>query len=74
MAETLFEELKRYVGFGPADEQALRALYPLAQPHFRRISEVFYQRILEHEGRIAARLTAKERAALLELLERLVSS
>jgi signal transduction histidine kinase len=50
VAETLFEELKRYVGFGPADEQALRALHPLAQPHFRGISEVFYQRILEHEG------------------------
>jgi two-component system sensor histidine kinase HydH len=50
MAETLFEELKRYVGFGGADEQALRALHPLARPHFDRISEVFYQRILEHEA------------------------
>jgi len=49
MPETIFEELKRYVGFGPADEQALRALRPAAQPHFERISEVFYQRILEHE-------------------------
>jgi signal transduction histidine kinase len=46
----LFEELKRYVGFGPADEAALRALHPLAQPNFKRFSEVFYQRILEHEG------------------------
>jgi two-component system sensor histidine kinase HydH len=49
MPETLFEELKRYVGFGPADEEALRALHPVARPHFERISEVFYQRILEHE-------------------------
>jgi two-component system, NtrC family, sensor histidine kinase HydH len=49
MSETLFEELKRYVGFGPADEEALRALHPVARPHFERISEVFYQRILEHE-------------------------
>jgi len=49
MPETLFEELKRYVGFGSADEQALRALHPLARTHFTCISEVFYQRILQHE-------------------------
>ena len=47
--ETLFDELKRYVGFGPADEQALRALHPVAQPHFVRVSELFYERILQHE-------------------------
>jgi signal transduction histidine kinase len=46
----LFEELKRYVGFGTPDEAALRALHPVAEPHFKRFSEVFYQRILEHEG------------------------
>ncbi|WNG37641.1 histidine kinase [Archangium violaceum] len=50
MAETLFEELKRYVGFGPEDEQALRALHEVAQPEFPAIAEVFYARILEHEG------------------------
>jgi signal transduction histidine kinase len=49
MPETLFEELKRYVGFGSADEAALRALHPRARPQFDRISEVFYARILEHE-------------------------
>ena len=48
MVETLFEELKRYVSFGPADEDALRTLHPIARPEFERISEVFYQRILEH--------------------------
>src|SRR4051812_1810956 len=48
--ETLFDELKRYVGFGPADEDALRALHPVAKPHFERVSELFYQRILEHEA------------------------
>ena len=42
-------ELKRYVRFSPGDEAALRALHPLARPEFQRISEVFYQRILEHE-------------------------
>jgi two-component system, NtrC family, sensor histidine kinase HydH len=47
--ETLFDELKRYVDFNEADERALRRLHPLAQPHFPRIAEVFYDRILHHE-------------------------
>ncbi|MBZ4420906.1 sensor histidine kinase [Myxococcus sp. RHSTA-1-4] len=50
MAETLFEELKRYVGFDEGDAQALVALHALAKPHFPRIARVFYDRILEHEG------------------------
>ena len=48
--ETLFDELKRYVQFGPAEEAALRSLHPQAQPDFMRIAEVFYARILEHDG------------------------
>jgi signal transduction histidine kinase len=50
MAETLFEELKRYVGFSQEDEQALRSLHTVVRAHFSRIAEVFYARILEHEG------------------------
>ncbi|MFE8597913.1 protoglobin domain-containing protein [Archangium violaceum] len=50
MAETLFEELKRYVGFGADDEHALRSLHELARNEFPAISEVFYDRILQHEG------------------------
>ncbi|MBK7859893.1 MAG: GHKL domain-containing protein [Archangiaceae bacterium] len=50
MSETLFQELKRYVGFGEADEAALKGLHPIAQPHFKSYSEIFYQRILEHDG------------------------
>ena len=46
--ETLFEELKRYVGWGPADEAALRALHPGAAPELERIASIFYQRILDH--------------------------
>jgi len=49
-SETIFDEVKRYVGFTATDEQALRSLHPVARPHFGRISEVFYQRILEHEA------------------------
>ena len=50
MPAPLFDELKHYVAFGPADEGALRALHPLAAPQFVRIAEVFYRRILDHEG------------------------
>ena len=49
-SESLFDELKRYVAFTGADERALRALHPIARPQFERISEVFYERILEHEA------------------------
>ncbi|HUB07451.1 MAG TPA: protoglobin domain-containing protein [Myxococcales bacterium] len=48
MTESLFAELKRYVDFSPADEAALRALHPAAAPHFQRIAEIFYDRILSH--------------------------
>jgi signal transduction histidine kinase len=50
MAETLFEELRRYVGFSPEDAQALLSLHEVTREHFSRIAEVFYARILEHEG------------------------
>ena len=46
--ETLFEELKRYVLWGAADEAALRGLHPFAAPEFERIADVFYRRILDH--------------------------
>ncbi len=46
--ETLFSELKRYVGWAAMDEASLRALHPIAAPEFERIAEVFYQRILDH--------------------------
>src|SRR5438270_8396944 len=49
MPESVFDELKRYVLWSEADERALRAMYPLAQPHFGRVADVFYRRILEHE-------------------------
>jgi len=52
--ESLFEELKRYVDFGPGDEAALRALHAHAAPRFGAIADAFYRRILEHqEARVA---------------------
>ena len=49
MAETVFEELRRYVRFGEADERALRALHQAAAPSFEAVATVFYDRILSHE-------------------------
>ena len=49
MDETLFEELKRYVGWTAADEEALRALHAPAAPRFQAIAEVFYATILGHD-------------------------
>jgi PAS domain S-box-containing protein len=48
MAETIFEELKRCVHFGPLDESALRSFVPELAPHFRPITAAFYQRVKEH--------------------------
>ncbi|MBM7117410.1 protoglobin domain-containing protein [Archangium primigenium] len=48
MAETLFEELKRYVGFEPTDGRRLQGLHHIASPRFAAIAEVFYARILAH--------------------------
>jgi two-component system, NtrC family, sensor histidine kinase HydH len=48
VGESLLDEMKRYVGFGPIDGKALIGLHPHARPHFERIAEVFYQRILSH--------------------------
>ena len=50
MSESLLEELKRYVDFGPDDESALRELRVAAAPDFPAIAVVFYDRILAHEG------------------------
>jgi two-component system, NtrC family, sensor histidine kinase HydH len=48
MSLTIFDELLGYVGFGPADGEALRRFHPVAEPHFMRIAEAFYRRILDH--------------------------
>lgn len=46
--DSVLVELQTYVGFGPADAEALRGMYSHAHPHFTRIAEVFYERILDH--------------------------
>ena len=48
--ETLFQELKRYVKFDEADETTLRDLHKVMAQEFPRIADLFYRRILEHDG------------------------
>jgi two-component system sensor histidine kinase HydH len=50
MAESLLEELKRYVAFGPDDASALREFRVGAAPDFPAIAVAFYDRILAHDG------------------------
>jgi signal transduction histidine kinase len=47
-ARSLFAEVTGYIGFGPEDSARLEAFLPFAAPHFDRISEHFYARILAH--------------------------
>jgi signal transduction histidine kinase len=47
--ETLFAELKRYVGWSPADEALLGELYGVAAPLFSRMADAHYDRILAHD-------------------------
>lgn len=39
---SLLEVVQQYIGFGPADADALRDLHPLAEPHFDRVVDHFY--------------------------------
>ncbi len=48
-AETLFDEMKRYVRFTDDDARALAAFGEVATPHFERIAAEFYERVREHE-------------------------
>lgn len=48
--ESLVQELLRYVRFSEEDARLLRALRPLAAPHFERIATAFYDRIREHDA------------------------
>lgn len=46
--ETLFDEIKRFVGFTEEDSRTLAAFHPLAVPHLRGVIDVFYARIQQH--------------------------
>jgi signal transduction histidine kinase len=52
--ERFFDEIKQYVGFDEADSALLREFLPFAEPNFPRISQHFYDAILEHPSAHAA--------------------
>jgi signal transduction histidine kinase len=45
---TFLEEVTNYISFDRRDSQLLLEFLPIAEPHFERISEHFYERILSH--------------------------
>ncbi len=65
--ETLFAEIKRYVEWGREDEQSLRRLHVEAAPHFARIADQFYERILTHEGARQALVGGESRVGHLKV-------
>jgi two-component system, NtrC family, sensor histidine kinase HydH len=65
--ESVFDELKRYVDWSAGDEAALRELHPHAAPHFARIAEVFYARILTHQGAREALIGGESRVGQLKV-------
>ena len=67
MAETLLEELKRYVAFGPDDGTALRELRAAVIGDFPAIASAFYDRILSHEGARAALVGGESRVGHLKV-------
>ncbi len=65
-----FDEMKSWIGFGPADEQRLRALLPFVRPRLRALSDVFYARILAHPGAAAVLKDAAQVERLRVTLQR----
>lgn len=62
----LLDELRAYVGFGQADEEALKALQTLARPHYVEITEVFYDQLRQFDA-AAAVLTSPEQTERLKV-------
>jgi len=78
VAESFFEELKRYIRFDDEDVRRLRAFHPHAAPHFQRISGEFYERIREHQEAHAVfsgeEQIVRLRSSLVRWLERFCSA
>jgi two-component system sensor histidine kinase HydH len=66
-AETLFAETKRYVDWSGQDELSLRRLHLEAAPHFARIADEFYERILTHAGAREALVGGESRVGHLKV-------
>lgn len=53
-ASNFFAEVTDYIGFGPRDSELLREFLPIAEPHFERITDHFYDCIFEHPQALEA--------------------
>lgn len=53
VSPSIFNELKAYIGFGPQDEQNVRALGPEVAPFFDQVVQRFYDEIGRHPGAAA---------------------
>lgn len=67
MPETVFEELKRYVRFGEGDQRALHKLHAAAAPRIEHVADVFYDRILTHDGARKALVGGESRVGQLRI-------
>jgi signal transduction histidine kinase len=63
--ESIFEEMKRYVGFTKEDAQALATFRPMALSHLPWVAEQFYARIREHPAALSV-LSGPEQVARLK--------
>ena len=65
LSRDLFEELKRYTGFGREDAAVLEKLYPSLRDFFPTIVDDFYRRLRENE-RTRQVLTGEEQVERLK--------
>lgn len=63
----MFQELKEFLRWGDGDEAVLRGLHAILSPDFARITDVFYQRVLEHQGARAALMGGESQVGRLKI-------
>ncbi len=61
---SVFEEVSRFVRFGPDEHMVLQGLLPLVRDHFDSIIDTFYERIAEHPGAAAVLRSAEQQQRL----------
>lgn len=56
MSQSIFDDMKKYVGFDAKDADAIVSLKPIVAPHFERIVDEFYDVLLQSPGASAVLL------------------
>lgn len=67
MRESLFAEMKRYVGFTPADAETLASLAPAIEAHLPALADRFYEQIPKHPAAAAVFAGGEAQIARLKL-------